>query len=52
MKQFVYLSILPESLVASHLPPPDFGTKDFLRRIKTEQAGKGSVRSHPWPPIP
>ena len=25
MKQFVYLSITPESLVASHLPPAEFG---------------------------
>ncbi len=25
MKQFVYLSLTPESLVASHLPPPEFG---------------------------
>ena len=25
MKQFVYLSILPESLIASHLPPAEFG---------------------------
>jgi hypothetical protein len=25
MKQFVYLSLTPESLVASHLPPTDFG---------------------------
>jgi hypothetical protein len=25
MKQFVYLSLTPESLVASHLPPDEFG---------------------------
>ena len=25
MKQFVYLSLTPESLVASHLPPAEFG---------------------------